>query len=612
MSEDSQLLQSYAATGSEAAFSELARRHVDLVYSAALRLLNGDAHRAQDLAQQVFCELARRAPQLARHPALVGWLYTTTRQMACRIIRTEQRRAAREQVAHTMNEITRQTGTPPNWDQLGSVLEDAMHELAEADRLAILMRFFNNKSLRDTGAELGVSENAARMRIDRALDRLRQNLQRKGISSTGVALATALSSNAVQTAPAAFSASIAAGALAGVASKGGTSLSLIKLMAATKLKIGLALVIIAGAAAIYHSEHAARLASDAESENLRRQLAQMKADNAELSSRLALSIHSHSSQNALANAAGAGTPLANTNTAASLRARLIESPPKVTAEQLEPYLKSHHRDATSLLAAYRVSHDPALLQEAMKNFPTDSQVDFEASINTNASPAERRQWLNALETSAPDNALANYLSAAAYFKSGQSDLALQEIATASGKQSFMDYTTDRMVNDNEAYLDAGFSVTDARTLSAAQLLLPQLFDIKDLGLNLLSLAQTYQQSGDTSSAQQAFQMAAALGQRYSTAQPGEPEVSQLVGMWIEHQALGGMDPNTAVGDNGQTAQNQLDQLNQARATLKDLNDQAQPYFDTMSDTDYMTYKDRWMAFGEEAALRWVINKFGQP
>src|SRR5512138_532602 len=105
MTEDAELLRQYAAEQSEAAFAELTRRHVDLVYSAALRLVHGDDPSAQDVTQQVFAEVARQAPRLARHPALVGWLYTTTRLMSLRVTRTEQRRKVREQEAHTMNEL---------------------------------------------------------------------------------------------------------------------------------------------------------------------------------------------------------------------------------------------------------------------------------------------------------------------------------------------------------------------------------------------------------------------------------------------------------------------------------------------------------------------------
>lgn len=105
MNEDADMLHRYAAEHSEAAFGEFTRRHVDLVYSAALRLVHGDAASAEDVTQQVFAEVARNATRLARHPALVGWLYTATRLLALRMNRTEQRRKRREQEAHTMNEL---------------------------------------------------------------------------------------------------------------------------------------------------------------------------------------------------------------------------------------------------------------------------------------------------------------------------------------------------------------------------------------------------------------------------------------------------------------------------------------------------------------------------
>ena len=147
MNDDAELLRRYAADRSEAAFTELIRRQVDLVYSAALRLMNGDVHRAQDVTQQVFSELARQAKRLTRHPALAGWLYTTTRLMALRARRTEQRRTAREQEANAMNELLREPGPEQDWKQLGPVLEDVMHDLGEKDRLAVLLFLPNNRSL---------------------------------------------------------------------------------------------------------------------------------------------------------------------------------------------------------------------------------------------------------------------------------------------------------------------------------------------------------------------------------------------------------------------------------------------------------------------------------
>src|SRR5262245_58711478 len=99
---DSELLRLYAEERSEKAFAELVQRHVDLVYSSALRQVNGDAHRAQDIAQEVFGTLARKAGSLAQHPVLTGWLYTTTRHASAKVRRREARRVAREQEAHAM------------------------------------------------------------------------------------------------------------------------------------------------------------------------------------------------------------------------------------------------------------------------------------------------------------------------------------------------------------------------------------------------------------------------------------------------------------------------------------------------------------------------------
>ena len=236
MNEDAELLSRYATERSEAAFAELSRRHVDLVYSAALRLVNGDVHSAQDVTQQVFTEVARQAKRLARHPAFVGWLYTTTRLMAQRVNRTEQRRKAREQEANTMNELLHDDTLPPDWNQLRPVIEDAMHDLDEKDRHAVLLRFFQNKSLNEVGAALNLTENAARMRVDRALDKLRGKLARRGITTTASGLAALVAANAVQAAPAGFAAAISAAAVAGSAVQTSAIIASTKAIAMTTLQ----------------------------------------------------------------------------------------------------------------------------------------------------------------------------------------------------------------------------------------------------------------------------------------------------------------------------------------------------------------------------------------
>ncbi len=235
MTEDGELLGRYAAEQSEEAFAELTRRNVDLVYSAALRMVNGDVGSAQDVTQQVFTEAARQAKELARHPALVGWFYTTTRLMALRANRTDQRRRAREQKAHTMNELLHEENAP-DWNELRPVIEEAMHELGDTDRHAVLLRYFQNKSLREVGTALDLTENAARMRVERALDKLRGQLARRGVTTTASALAAVVGANAVQAAPAGLAAAISAGAIAGSALPVSTLVTATKTIAMTTLQ----------------------------------------------------------------------------------------------------------------------------------------------------------------------------------------------------------------------------------------------------------------------------------------------------------------------------------------------------------------------------------------
>jgi predicted transglutaminase-like cysteine proteinase len=169
---------------------------------------------------------------------------------------------------------------------------------------------------------------------------------------------------------------------------------------------------------------------------------------------------------------------------------------------------------------------------------------------------------------------------------------------------------ERGQDDEEAYLAAGYSVAEAKTIPARQLLLPQLAELKGVNQQMVELAASYHQSGDDASAQAVLQMAAALGGRYSAGSAGEAEVSQLVGMWTERNALKAMDPSSPYGD-GLTVQQRIDQLEQQREAIKQLNAQLEPILEKMSDQDWISYKDRWRTFGEEAAVRWVVAKYGE-
>ncbi|HLP02696.1 MAG TPA: sigma-70 family RNA polymerase sigma factor, partial [Opitutaceae bacterium] len=214
MPTDDELLCDYSRTGSQAAFAELVQRHVDFVYATALRVLNGDHHLAEDVAQATFAEFARQAAKLATHPAPRGWLHTTAYHLAVRAVRTERRRAAREEQVAAMNENSTDSG--PDWELLRPVLDETLQQLSESDRESILLRFGGNKRFAELGALLGVGENTARMRVERALDRLRALLARRGITSSVAALAVVLEQEAAAAAaPAGLAARIVAAAGSG-------------------------------------------------------------------------------------------------------------------------------------------------------------------------------------------------------------------------------------------------------------------------------------------------------------------------------------------------------------------------------------------------------------
>ena len=295
----------------------------------------------------------------------------------------------------------------------------------------------------------------------------------------------------------------------------------------------------------------------------------------------------------------------------NLYTRLVNGDvPKLSPEQLNTYLAQNQRNAESLLAAFRASSDAAYLKEAEEKFPNDPRVAY-AAVFKSDSPEERSQWLERLKLSDTGNALPNYFSALDAFRSGQIDRAVQEITVATGKQQFQDYTMDFLQNAEEAYRSAGYSDADAKSIAATQLLLPDLKELRDLGRQMVSLANSYRQSGDSASADTALQMDIALGQRFG-GYPGEPLIDRLVGIAIERDALTTMDPNSSYGSSGQTVQERLDQLNKTRESLKSLAQQETGLFQRMSDADVASFWDRWRTFGYEPTMRWAINKYGQP
>jgi uncharacterized protein (TIGR03435 family) len=235
---DMDLLRDYQRQGSEEAFAELVRRHVNLVYSAALRHAGIAAH-AEEITQAVFVILARKAAGLRPDIILDAWLYETTRWTALSFLRGERRRQWREQEAYMQSTFQESTGDPV-WHQLSPLLDEAMSRLGKKEREAVVLRFFKEKSLREVAAAMQVTEAAAQSRVHRALEKLHRYFARRGVSSTTAIIAEAISANSVQAAPVALAKAVSAVAAAKGAAASGSTLTLIKgalkLMAWTKAK----------------------------------------------------------------------------------------------------------------------------------------------------------------------------------------------------------------------------------------------------------------------------------------------------------------------------------------------------------------------------------------
>jgi RNA polymerase sigma factor (sigma-70 family) len=249
MNDDAELLQSYADGGADTAFTELVRRHIDLVYGAALRR-TGDAHAASDVAQQVFITLARNARKLAGHTLLSAWLHTATRNASINLMISERRRKSREAGASSA-EGGVHAGPGADWERLRPVLDAAIDELAPADRDAIVLRFLERRPFAEIGAALRLSEDAARMRTERALDKLRALLGRRGITSTAAAVGAAVSSQPLVCAPAGIAPALASRALAAAAS-GAAGASLIPLMTTKNIAIAALGAFVAFGAGAYY------------------------------------------------------------------------------------------------------------------------------------------------------------------------------------------------------------------------------------------------------------------------------------------------------------------------------------------------------------------------
>ena len=234
---DVELLREYAADHSEQAFRTLVERHIDMVYAIALRQTQ-NAALAEDVTQAVFVVLANKAAAIPRGVVLAGWLFRATRFAAANARRAEVRREHWERKAAEMESHSQHGFESDQVEHVTPALNEALDELPELDRSAILLRFFQSKTMEEVGRALGTSEDAAKMRLSRAVEKLRHVFRRRGLAVSVSALLFALSQQAAQAAPIGLATSVTTSALLNQSSTSTVLIAkgTIKLMAQLKTK----------------------------------------------------------------------------------------------------------------------------------------------------------------------------------------------------------------------------------------------------------------------------------------------------------------------------------------------------------------------------------------
>ena len=253
------LLVEFAKDRSETAFATLVHRHLNLVYSVALRRCGGQPGLAAEVCQTVFIDLARKAARLSSDIEVAGWLHRHACFVTAKLLRAEHRRRRREEIAMQLQTLADTT----DWSRIAPLLDEALLELPRHDRDPLALRYLEQRTFADVGARLGLSENTARMRVDRALDKLRAKLAKRGVTSTASALAIALAGQAVTAAPAALATTVTTAAVVAAAATAST-FGLFTLMASTKLQLTAGAVLLAatGTALVLQHQAATRLRSD--------------------------------------------------------------------------------------------------------------------------------------------------------------------------------------------------------------------------------------------------------------------------------------------------------------------------------------------------------------
>lgn len=412
---DAFLLRRFVDSRDEAAFAEIVQRHLPLVYASALRSVGHDAHLAQDAAQEVFVALARKAPRLLDRPTLGGWLYVAARRAAAEIVRRERRRKTREDIAMNTEATAASDSESLEWDRARPLLDEALVELKEPERDAIVLRFFEKRTFSEIAGVLHLSEEAARKRLDRALEKLRLKLRRRGLHAAGPTLLAALEGQAKVNVPIGLSAQIGQTAVAGLASAGLMTALLTSLWHLVVSPVGafvMAALVGAGAVAGQLSSNRAaqnqltaliaknrRDLAVLERENLRIRRQAIDAETAQRRSALALTEGPHVRTREIASAANA-RERPSLSIGVSSRGVLSWEGEPITLSDFVQRLEALHRSGIKPAITLAAAGDTPLgaLSYAMDQMRRAKFSDF--ALASVPDPAATNDWLTADSVSA--------------------------------------------------------------------------------------------------------------------------------------------------------------------------------------------------------------------
>ena len=286
-------------------------------------------------------------------------------------------------------------------------------------------------------------------------------------------------------------------------------------------------------------------------------------------------------------------------------------PPKLPREEVEKYLERNNRHAVSLLTAYRALSDTNYLLEAAANFPNDPRVLLSVLMH-DVFPAERRQWLERFKTSSPDNSLASYLSAWGYFRSEQTERAIDELLEATRKPAFNDFAIESRQEDEELNLAAGRTPLQSKiALHFGEELMAELAKLKWLCHDIVSLQKQYLAAGDAQSAERVAQIGLGLAHRLNSGDSAKFMINQLSGASLEALTLEPLNPNASFDFlGGKTPNDRMEELKQQREPLKAQARKFQDVYSNATEAELLDYYDRRKLYGDVEAMRWLLERRG--